>query len=99
MKKKTADKIIGSYIFILCQTVFLICYILYQIYSGTPFDSYPFILLNLGLSMEAAFTAPLILIAHNKEAEEDRKRTEYIYQTIKKMESKLLTEIKEIEND
>ena len=39
-----------------------------------PFDPYPFILLNLLLSFQAAYTAPIIMMSQNRQGEIDRKR-------------------------
>jgi uncharacterized membrane protein len=45
--------------------------------SGTkPFDPYPFILLNLAFSTQAAYAAPLILLAQNRQADRDRIQAE-----------------------
>jgi uncharacterized membrane protein len=41
-----------------------------------PFDPYPFILLNLAFSTQAAYAAPLILLAQNRQADRDRVQTE-----------------------
>jgi uncharacterized membrane protein len=38
-----------------------------------PWDPYPFILMNLVLSLQAAYTAPMILMAQNRQAEKDRR--------------------------
>jgi uncharacterized membrane protein len=46
--------------------------------SGTrPFDPYPFILLNLAFSTQAAYAAPLILLAQNRQANRDRIQAEF----------------------
>lgn len=45
--------------------------------TGTkPFDPYPFILLNLAFSTQAAYAAPLILLAQNRQADRDRIQAE-----------------------
>jgi uncharacterized membrane protein len=45
--------------------------------SGSrPFDPYPFILLNLAFSTQAAYAAPLILLAQNRQADRDRIQAE-----------------------
>ncbi len=44
--------------------------------SGLRFDPYPFILLTLALSLQAAYAAPLILLAQNRQADRDRGETE-----------------------
>ena len=46
-------------------------------HHGTkPFDPYPFILLNLAFSTQAAYAAPLILLAQNRQADRDRIQAE-----------------------
>jgi uncharacterized membrane protein len=44
--------------------------------STKPFDPYPFILLNLAFSTQAAYAAPLILLAQNRQADRDRIQAE-----------------------
>jgi uncharacterized membrane protein len=41
-----------------------------------PFDAYPFILLNLAFSTQAAYAAPLILLAQTRQAERDQRHAE-----------------------
>ena len=44
--------------------------------GSKPFDPYPFILLNLAFSTQAAYAAPLILLAQNRQADRDRVQAE-----------------------
>jgi len=70
-----ADKIaefIGSWVFIIIQSTILIIWILLNVFNVFNFDHYPFILLNLFLSFEAAYATPLILMSANRSAERDR---------------------------
>lgn len=68
----------GSWRFIIIQTVIVLVWI-----SGNAllllfhFDPYPFILLNLAFSTQAAYAAPLILLAGNRSAERDRLTLEH----------------------
>ena len=49
----------------------------YHYHHGSkPFDPYPFILLNLAFSTQAAYAAPLILLAQNRQTDRDRIQTE-----------------------
>mgnify|MGYP002784726740 CR=1 FL=1 len=64
----------GSWTFIITQSTFLFLWILYNIYAGKPFDPFPFILLNLMLSFQAAYAAPFIMMSQNRQSEIDRKR-------------------------
>ena len=75
--QKLADKcsnIIGSWKFIGIQTSFLMFWILLNVFSPKKPDPYPFILLNLMLSFQAAYTGPVLLMAANRQSEIDRKR-------------------------
>lgn len=75
--QKLADScsnIIGSWRFIGIQTSFLMFWILLNIFSPKKPDPYPFILLNLMLSFQAAYTGPVLLMASNRQSEIDRKR-------------------------
>jgi len=56
------------------QTVLVICWIIFNALAlGVwKFDPYPFILLNLAFSTQAAYAAPLILLAQNRQADRDR---------------------------
>lgn len=65
----------GSWTFILVFIAFLAVWIglnTLLLRSGTRFDSYPFIFLNLMLSMVAALQAPIILMSQNRQAARDR---------------------------
>jgi len=66
--------IVGSWRFVLIQSGLLMAWLLWNSASGRPFDPFPFILLNLMLSFQAAYTAPIIMM----EAK-DRQRAEYDY--------------------
>ena len=75
--QKLADKcsnIIGSWRFIGIQSSFLTFWILLNILSPKKPDPYPFILLNLMLSFQAAYTGPVLLMASNRQSQIDRKR-------------------------
>ena len=75
--QKLADRcasIIGSWRFIGIQTSFLIFWILLNLLAPKKPDPYPFILLNLMLSFQAAYTGPVLLMSANRQSEIDRKR-------------------------
>jgi uncharacterized membrane protein len=68
----------GSWKFIVVQTIIVGSWLVANIILLTqPFDAYPFILLNLGFSMQAAYAAPLILLAGNRAAIRDRMTLEH----------------------
>jgi uncharacterized membrane protein len=61
----------GSYL--LMQTILVIVWIILNIVAvGMRWDPYPFILLNLAFSTQAAYAAPLILLAQNRQENRDR---------------------------
>lgn len=76
-KKTLADRcaeVIGSWTFIGGQAVALALWITLNGSRLISADPYPFILLNLLLSTQAAFTGPILLMAANRQSEIDRKR-------------------------
>ena len=78
---RIADRVtgfMGSWAFIVIQTVIVIIWITGNIYLlAKPFDPYPFILLNLAFSTQAAYAAPLILLAGNRASLRDRLTLEH----------------------
>lgn len=88
-KDKIADKItkfIGSWTFILGFSIFLLFWILLNLYFIDNLDPYPFILLNLLLSCIAALQAPIIMMSQNREAKRDSLRSKNDYRTDLKSE-------------
>jgi len=68
---------LGSWRFIAIQTVIVIIWITGNIMLLFHFDPFPFILLNLAFSTQAAYAAPLILLAGNRQALRDRLTLEH----------------------
>lgn len=68
---------LGSWWFIVLQTVFVVIWIAGNIALLFDFDPFPFILLNLAFSTQAAYAAPLILLAGNRAATRDRMTLEH----------------------
>ena len=84
-----ADKITeiaGSWPFIIGLVIFLLLWIILNIFILTNADPYPFILLNLLLSCIAALQAPIIMMSQNREAKKDRLRSSNDYKTDLKSE-------------
>jgi uncharacterized membrane protein len=81
MGARIADRVtgfMGSWKFIVVQTVIVVVWIGANLYLlGKPFDPFPFILLNLAFSTQAAYAAPLILLAGNRQALRDRMTLEH----------------------
>jgi uncharacterized membrane protein len=73
---RIADRVtgyLGSWRFIIIQSAIVGIWLVGNLYLLTkPFDPYPFILLNLAFSTQAAYAAPLILLAGNRAALRDR---------------------------
>jgi uncharacterized membrane protein len=67
----------GSWRFIILQTIVVAVWVLGNIYLLFHFDPYPFIFLNLAFSTQAAYAAPLILLASNQSAARDRATLEH----------------------
>lgn len=79
---RIADRVtafLGSWRFIVLQTVIVAIWIAVNVYHllNAAFDPYPFILLNLAFSTQAAYAAPLILLAGNRNALRDRLTLEH----------------------
>ena len=62
----------GTPPFILLQTALVVAWIVLNATHVIRFDLYPFILLNLGFSLQAAYAAPLILLAQTRQADRDK---------------------------
>lgn len=77
---RIADRVtgfMGSWTFIVIQTVIVTIWIGGNIFLLFNFDPAPFILLNLAFSTQAAYAAPLILLAGNRQALRDRMTLEH----------------------
>ena len=83
--QKVADKVaesIGSWRFIIAQSIILTLWILLNSLAFTfHWDNYPYVLCNLALSFEAAFSAPFIMMSQNRQAEKDRLTAQNDYLT------------------
>ena len=71
----------GSWRFIIIQSVLLALWIALNITAYIQrWDPYPFILLNLALSFQAAYAAPVIMMSQNRQQDIDRQAAEHDYQ-------------------
>src|SRR5579871_1691282 len=72
--KKAEDfaRFFGTPTFLVAQTAIVAIWILINVVGWTQFDVYPFILLNLAFSTQAAYAAPLILLAQTRQADRDK---------------------------
>jgi uncharacterized membrane protein len=78
----TVAATMGSWTFIIIQSIILTIWILLNLVAWMEhWDPYPFILLNLALSFQAAYAAPFIMISQNRQAERDRHQAEEDFRT------------------
>ncbi len=87
--EKLADKIsagIGSWTFLIVQTIAVLIWITGNAYLYFHFDPKPFILLNLLFSIQAAYTGPVLLLAGNRQSQKDRLTLEHAAEEAEKAE-------------
>jgi len=100
--QKIADlvaRIVGSWPFIIWQSILIIiwlnvnAYLVYMKITDPSYfeawDPYPFILLNLVLSFQAAYTGPVVMMSQNRQSEKDRLMAEHDYQVNLKAEQEI----------
>ena len=75
-KAESFARFFGTPLFLIAQTVIVALWIGFNAWGLTHFDRYPFILLNLAFSTQAAYAAPLILLAQTRQADRDKALTE-----------------------
>jgi uncharacterized membrane protein len=71
LKAEAFARFFGTPSFLIAQTVIVAVWIVVNVAGFTTFDIYPFILLNLAFSLQAAYAAPLILLAQTRQADRD----------------------------
>ena len=88
--QRVADKVastMGSWTFILIQSAVLFVWIALNVTAYVQrWDPYPFILLNLALSFQAAYAAPFIMMSQNRQQDIDRRAAENDYKVNVKAE-------------
>ena len=72
LKAEAFARFFGTPLFLVSQTVIVGLWIGLNSLGFTKFDVYPFILLNLAFSLQAAYAAPLILLAQTRQADRDK---------------------------
>ena len=78
---------VGSWRFIIFQSTAIVIWIVGNVLIGSSaWDPYPFILLNLLLSFQAAYTAPAIMMSQNRQSEMDRRHAQTDYEVNVKAE-------------
>jgi len=76
LRAEAFARFFGTPIFLFGQTLVVTIWILLNATGFLNFDLYPFILLNLAFSTQAAYAAPLILLAQSRQAERDKAHME-----------------------
>ena len=100
--QRVADRValmVGSWTFILIQSGIFLIWVAINIYlvvsairqpgSLNAWDPYPFILLNLVLSFQAAYTGPVVMMSQNRQTEKDRLMAQHDYEINLKAEEEL----------
>jgi uncharacterized membrane protein len=72
LKAEAFARFFGTPVFLVGQTLIVAIWIALNVCGVTHFDVYPFILLNLAFSLQAAYAAPLILLAQTRQADRDK---------------------------
>src|SRR5216683_7053463 len=93
-KAEAFARFFGTPTFLVGQTLVVAIWIAVNVIGWTRFDVYPFILLNLAFSLQAAYAAPLILLAQTRQADRDvahaiadAEHREALHSTVKLTES------------
>lgn len=76
LKAEAFARFFGTPTFLVGQTVIVAAWIALNVAGVVHFDIYPFILLNLAFSLQAAYAAPLILLAQTRQADRDKANSE-----------------------
>lgn len=85
-----ATSFIGSWKFIITQTVVLIIWVIFNGFAiSYHWDPYPFIFLNLVVGFVASYSAPIIMMSQNRAEERDRKKFEIDLATDRKAEREI----------
>jgi uncharacterized membrane protein len=91
--QRAADAVangMGSWYFIIIQSIVLVCWIVLNVVGWVQhWDPYPFILMNLVLSMQAAYAAPIIMMSQNRQAAKDRIEAHHDYLVNQKAEAEI----------
>jgi len=96
-----ADRIaagIGSWTFLIVQTIAVLCWVTANVVGWLHhWDVYPYVLLNLLFSVQAAYTGPVLLLAGNRQGQKDRLTLEHAAAEADRTDTRtreILTEIK-----
>ena len=76
LRAEAFARFFGTPTFLGAQTLIVVVWICLNLFGVTDFDVYPFILLNLAFSLQAAYAAPLILLAQTRQAARDKAQSD-----------------------
>ncbi len=89
---------VGSWQFIIGQSLLLSLWALLNVTAWVRhWDPYPFILMNLVLSLQAAYTAPMIMMSQNRKADHDRIEAHIDYEVNLKAETEIQVVLENLE--
>ncbi|TAN35120.1 DUF1003 domain-containing protein [bacterium] len=101
--ERVADKAaagIGSWTFLIIQTVAVACWVSLNVVGFVShWDAFPFILLNLLFSVQAAYTGPVLLLAGNRQSQKDRLTLEHAAEEAEKADVQNVEILKAIEKN
>lgn len=95
--QRVADRVasvVGGWPFIITQSILLVIWMSFNAYmvahwKDKAFDPYPFILLNLVLSFQAAYTGPIVMMSQNRQNEKDRHAAQCDFECNQKAEEEI----------
>ena len=92
---------IGSWWFLIIQSILIVIWVTINSveFFTHKWDLYPFILLNLMFTIQAAFTGPVLLLSGNRQAQKDRLRLEHTAEVAEAAEKATLEILEEIERN
>jgi len=89
---------VGSWKFIIGQSAILVLWGILNVTAWVQhWDPYPFILMNLVLSLQAAYTAPMIMMSQNRKADRDRIEAHIDYEINQKAEAEIKVILENLE--
>ena len=96
-------RVMGSWPFIIGQTIIVAVWVVLNVTAWVKrWDPYPFILLNLMFSVQAAYAAPILMMSQNRQAERDRFQAQADFDTNVKAEAEveeIIERLHRIENE
>ena len=101
--ERVADKAsagIGSWWFLIIQSILIVIWVMLNAWALTHhWDEYPFILLNLMFTIQAAYTGPVLLLSGNRQAQKDRLRLEHTAEVSESADKATLQILDEVERN